>query len=144
MRSYLAIQTKSYNVFSDDVRRALNVTSEKYDKNKMKLTITHKGNKEIKSFYYIYCSICHKDSSIPRQVQRQLPSKPQKNDLTEAQDNLGLSTDTFDLAGCILPDQTHAHAAPHGNRFILRPNEHATIHIKLSSGKGVEATINVN
>ena len=51
----------SHNVLSDNIRRALNVTSEKYDKNKMKLTITHKGSRGIKSFYYIYYSICYKD-----------------------------------------------------------------------------------
>ena len=63
--------------------------------------------------------------------------------MIEAWDNLGLSTDTLDLAGCILPDQSHVHAAPNGCRFTLRPTEHAAIHVKLSSGKRVEATISV-
>ena len=47
------------------------------------------------------------------------------------------------LAGCILPDQTHARAAPNGSRSILRPTEHAAIHIKPSYSKRVEATTNV-
>ena len=111
----------------------------------MKLTVTHKGNKGIKLFYYIYCSICQKDK-LPiflDKYKNKLPNNPKTNDLIEAWDNLGLSTNTLDLAGCILPDQSHAHATPNGRRFILRPTEHAAIHVKPSSSKGVEATTNV-
>ena len=74
----------SHNVLSDNVRRALNVTSENYDKNKMKLTITHKGNRGIKSFYYIYCSICYKDELPIFLDKYKLPNKPKIIDLIEA------------------------------------------------------------
>ena len=106
----------------------------------MKLTVTHKGNKGIKLFYYIYCSICQKDK-LPiflDKYKNKLPNNPKTNDLIEAWDNLGLLTNTLDLAGCILPDQSRAHATPNGHRFILRPTEHAAIHVKPSSRKGVE------
>ena len=54
----------------------------------------------------------------------------------EEWDDLGLSTDTLDSAQCILPDQSHVHAAPNGFRFILRLTEHAAIHVKPLSCKG--------
>lgn len=82
----------------------------------MKLTITNKGNKEVKSI----CSIWHKDnlSVFLDECKNRLPDNPEINDLIEARDNLGLSTDTIDLHGCILPDQSHIHVSPNGRRFI--------------------------
>ena len=43
------------------------LSTETYDIEKMKLTITQQGNKVIKSFYYIYCQVRNKDK-IPRKV----------------------------------------------------------------------------
>lgn len=107
----------------------------------MKLTITHKVNKEIKSFYHIYSSICHKDQPplFLDKCKDKLPNNPKINDLIKAWDNLGLSTDFLDLAGCILSDQSHVHVSPNGRRLT----EHAAIHVKPSSSKGIEVTTNV-
>ena len=131
---------QSYKVLRDNVRRELNITSKKYDKNKMKFMITHKENKEIQLLYYIYCSICHKDK-LPVLLDKckgKVPDKAKINDLIEAWEVYGLSTNTLHLAGCILHDQSYVHVVCNGCRFILRPTEHVAIHVKLSSSKGVE------
>ena len=81
----------------------------------MKLTITNNGNKEITSI----CSICPKDklSVFLDKYKDRLPDNSKINDLIEAWNNLGLSTDTIDLHGCNLPDQSDVHVAPNGHRF---------------------------
>ena len=72
-----------------------------------------------------------------------LPNNPKINSLTEAWDDLGLSTDALVLPECILPDQSHVHVSPNRHRFIMRPTEDAAIYVKPSTSTGVEATTNV-
>ena len=68
---------------------------------------------------------------------------PKISDLIENWDVLDISSDLLDIAGCLIPDESHIHAALNGRRFILRPTEHAPFHVKASSSKGVEPVTNV-
>ena len=119
---------QAYNVLSDNIRSALNVRSEKYDKNRnwQPLTKQTKGSNRFTTFIV---SICHKDK-LPAPLvtyKDNLPNNPNINNLIEPCNNLRLSTDTLDLAGCIFPDQSHVNAAPNGCRFILSPTKNAVI-----------------
>ena len=49
----------SCSVLPESVKQGL--LDEDYKKEKMRLTISHKGNKGLKTFDYICCSICQKD-----------------------------------------------------------------------------------
>ena len=91
------------------------------------------------TFYY---SICHKDKLLVLldKCKDKLSDNPKINDLIKACEDVGLSTDTLDLAGGIPPDPSHVHAARNECRFILRLTEHAAIHFKPLSSKGVETT----
>lgn len=68
----------SFNVLSDFVRKELALTAENYDKEKMKLLVSHQGNRGIKSFYYIYCQVCHKDKLpvLLNKYKEKLPESP--------------------------------------------------------------------
>lgn len=136
---------QSFNVLPEFVKNELNISSENYDKNNMNLIISHKGNRGMKSFYYIYCHVCHKDKfpALLKKYKDKLPNNPKTSDVLEAWDNLNLSPDLLDLAGCIIPDEPKIHAAPNGRRFILRPTEHSANHVKPSSNPGSDAVTNV-
>ena len=122
------------------------LTEQDYDKENMKLTISHTGNKGLKTFDYICCSVCQKDK-IPAVLEKykdKLREQPKINDLIDQWDILGVSDNLLDLAGCLIPDDKTVHAAPNGRRFILRPTEHSAFHTKPSSSKGKIAVTNVS
>ena len=136
----------SFNVLSEKVKTDLGLSSpEDYDKNKMELTITHEGNKGIKKFVYLSCRVCHKDKlpELLRKYKHKLPDQPKVSDLMENWDLLDISIDLIDIAGCLIPDEKHLHAAPNGRRFIIRPTEHAAFHVKPSSTKAPPSKSNV-
>ena len=51
----------SYQVLPENVKHEFGLTAEGYEKERMKLVVSHQGNKGIQSFNYIYCTICQKD-----------------------------------------------------------------------------------
>ena len=62
----------SCSVLPESVKQKLGLLEEEYKKEKMKLTVSHNGNKGLKTFDYICCSICQKDkdSSSLRKIQK--------------------------------------------------------------------------
>ena len=98
----------------------------------MKLTVSHKGNKALKTFDYICCSICLKDkiSVVLEKYKDKLPEHAKVNDLIGHGDIPGVADNLLDLAGCFIPDDKNVHAAPNGRRFILKPIEHSAFHSK--------------
>ena len=89
----------------------------------MKLTVSHKGNKGLKTYDYICCSICQK-YKIPVFLEKykdKLQEHAKVNDLIDQWDILGVADNLLDLAGCFIPDDKNTHAAPNRRRFILRP-----------------------
>ena len=82
----------------------------------MRLTISHKGNKRLKTFDYICCSICQKDK-IPVVLEKykdKLPEHAKVNDLIDQWDILGFADNLLDLAGCFIPGNKNVHGAPNG------------------------------
>ena len=112
----------------------------------MKLTVSHKGNKGLKTYDYICCSICQK-YKIPvflEKYEDKLQEHAKVNDLIDQWDILGVADNLHDLAGCFIPDDKNIHAAPNGRRFISRPTEHSAFHSKPSSTTGKAAITNVS
>ena len=75
----------SCSVFPESVKQELGMSEEEYKKEKIKLTVSHKGNKGLKTFDYIYCSICQKDK-IPVVLEKykdKLPEHAKVNDLID-------------------------------------------------------------
>ena len=129
----------SFAIISEHVKNELGVTPENYNKEDISIEISHQGNKGLKSFDYLYCSICQKDKipSLLSKYKNKLPDNPKINDLIDNWDILDISPELLDIAGCIIPDMEHINAAPNGRRYILRPTEHATnCHVKPSCSTG--------
>lgn len=51
----------SYHVLPENTKQELSLTSDEYENDKMKLIVSHQGNRGIKSCHYVCCTICHKD-----------------------------------------------------------------------------------
>ena len=136
----------SCSVLPESVRQELGLSEDGYKKEKMKLTVSHKGNKGLKTFDYICCSICQKDKIpvILEKYKDKLPEHAKVNDLIDQWDILGVADNLLDLAGCFIPDDKNVHGAPNGRRFILRPTEHSAFHSKPSSTTGKAAITNVS
>ena len=125
----------SCSVLPESVKQELGLSKDEYKKETMKMTVSHKGNKGLKTFDYICCSICQKDK-IPVVLEKykdKLPEYAKVNDLIDQWDILGVVDNLLDLAGCFISDDKNVHAAPNGRRFILRPTEHSAFHSKPSS-----------
>ena len=138
----------SCSVFPESVKQELGLSEEEYKKEKMKLTVSHKGNKELKTFDYICCSICQEDK-IPVVLEKykdKLPEHAKVNDLIDQWDILGVADNLLDLAGCFIPDDKNVHAALNGRQFILRPTEHSAFHSKPSftTGKAAITSVSTN
>ena len=137
----------NFLVLSDKMKKDLGIEkADQYNSSKMKLTITHEGNKGIKKFTYLSCRVCHKDKlpELLKKYSDKLPDRPNITHLIENWDILEIPADLLDIAGCMIPDESHIHAAPNGRRFILRPTEHATsCHLKPTSSKASPCVTNV-
>ena len=119
-------------VLPESVKQELGLSGEVHKKEKMKLTVSHKGNKALKTFDYICCSICLKNK-IPVVLEKykdKLPEHAKVNNLIDQGDILGVADNLLDIAGCFIPDDKNVHAAPNGKRFILKPIEHSAFHSK--------------
>ena len=113
----------SCSVLPESVKQELGLSEEEYKKEKMKLTVSHKGNKGLKTYDYICCSICQK-YKIPVFLEKykdKLQEHAKVNDLIDQWDILGVADNLLDLACCFIPDDKNTHAAPNRRRFILRP-----------------------
>ena len=66
----------SCSVFPEKVKQEFGLSEEEYKKEEMKLTVSHKGNKGLKTFDYIYCSICQKDK-IPLVLEKKKGKLPE-------------------------------------------------------------------
>ena len=96
----------SCSVLPESVKQELGLLEEEHEKEKTKLTVNHKGNKGLKTFDYICCSIYQKDK-IPVVLEKykdKLPEHAKVNDLIDQSDILGVADNLFDLAGCFMPD----------------------------------------
>ena len=126
MNDCIQIKKHSCSVLQESVKQELGLSEEEYNKEKMKLIVSHKGNKGLKTFDYIYCSICKKDKILVvlEKYKDKLPEHAKVNDLIDQWDILDVADNLLDLAGCFIPDDKNAYAAPNGRRFILRPTEH--------------------
>ena len=136
----------SCSVLPESVKQELGLLEEEHKKEKTKLTINHKGNKGLKTFDYICCSIYQKDK-IPVVLEKykdKLPEHAKVNDLIDQSDILGVADNLFDLAGCFMPDDKNVHAPPNGRQFILRPIEHSAFHSKPSSTTGNITNVSTN
>ena len=60
MNNCIQIKKHSCSVLPESVKQELGLSEEEYKKEKMKLTLSHKGSKGLKTFDYIYCSIGQK------------------------------------------------------------------------------------
>ena len=83
----------SCSVLPESVKQELGLSEKEYKKEKMKLTVSHKGNQGLKTFDYICCFICQKDK-IPVVLEKyndKLPEHAKVNDLTGQWDILGTS-----------------------------------------------------
>ena len=81
----------SCSVLPESVKQELGLSEEEYKKEKMKLTVSHKGNKGLKTFDYICCFICQKDK-IPVVLETyndKLPEHAKVNYLIDQWDILG-------------------------------------------------------
>ena len=120
--------------YQKKVKSELAIAADTYNKVKMQLTITHQGNKGLKTIDYIYCTICQKDKvpALLEKCKEKLLENPKINNLIDNWNILNISSDLLDLSGCFIQDERHVNAAPNGRRSILRPTEHAASHRRLS------------
>ena len=108
---------KTYQIFKvllEKAKQDLEINAETYDKNHMKLTINHEGNNGIKKFLYLSYWLCHKDKlpGLFVKCKDKLPDAP--TILIENWDILDIIVDLLDIAGCLILDEKHLHAAPYG------------------------------
>ena len=140
---------KTYQIFkvlSEKVKQDLEINAETYDKNHMKLTINHEGNKGIKKFLYLSYWLCHKDKlpSLFVKCKDKLPDAPKILNLIENWDILDIIVDLLDIAGCLILDGKHLHAAPYGMCYILQLTGHSRFHVKSSSAKCLPTVTNIS
>ena len=128
----------SFNVLPEAVRSALGVTKETYNKEKMKVEVSNRGNLGLKSFNRIFCSICEFEV-VPQLIEKYVKSNKLRKEATIADlidnfDKIGMTADTSDVVGCFIPLEESVMAGPNGRRFIIRPTEHvSTCHPQTSN-----------
>lgn len=83
-------------------------------------------------FHYLYCKFCQSKSSLRKFWEthsEKLPSDVSIENLMHHWDELGLSWNSQDVLGCILPNRTQDTVVINASRFVLRPEKHwNTVH----------------
>ena len=88
----------SYYVLSATVKDCfVKVTQQNFHSAKMRLEISHDGNKGIREFLYAYCNIC-------KRMSIKCYWSIRKEGLIGNWDILQISIELLDLLGCIIPD----------------------------------------
>ena len=119
----------SSNVLPRNVKQNFGIEDD-YTKNeqKMKLKLSHEGNKGVKEFTYVYCSVCQTEvNGIIKKNKDRLPSSLTVEDLMSKWDILSISSEILDLVGCIISDaisEPEIFVGLNGRKYILKPNEH--------------------
>ena len=119
----------TFNVLPSNVKQKLSIDETDYKPDKMKLELSNKGNKGVKEFTYVYCSVCQTQvNGIIKKHKDRLPSSLTVEDLMSNWDLLSISSELLDLIGCIIPDakiEPDIYIGLNGRKYLLRAFEHA-------------------
>ena len=117
-----------YNCIRGEIKDALAI-KEDFNRNELKVSVSHMGNLGMKNFDHIFCRLCV-DNVLPAIRSRyNLDTNSELKDIITNWDKNNISSKDIDLAGCFLPYEPHISAGPNGRRFIVRPEDH-TLHEK--------------
>ena len=119
----------SFNVLPSNVKQNLDIENADYKSDKMKLELSHEGNKGVKEFTYVFCNVCQTQvNGIIKKNKDRLPSSLTVEDLMSNWDMLSISSELLDLIGSIIPDaesEPDIFVGLNGRKYLLKPYEHA-------------------
>ena len=100
----------------------------KYNKSKVKLTVTNTGPAAAREYYHVFCRTCESDPELLPALLRKhrdtLGPKANLFSLINNFDSLKISEDKIDFIGCFLPYDPVVVAGPSPRRFLHECAEH--------------------
>ena len=105
-------------------------TAPKYEKGKIKITVTNTGPAPSQQYYHVFCRICESDPellpALLRKHKDSLGEKPDVFSLIDHFDSLKIPSDKIDFIGCFLPHDPSVCAGPSPRRFLRECSEHVS------------------
>ena len=121
-----AIQVKnSLRSLPNDVKEALNITDQNFDREKIALSVCNTGFHSKESFVRLFCCHCQ-DSYIPKLLNNKKWGNCRTlEELITSWDNLKIPKALCGIVGCLIyTKDSNVHAGPNAKSYIKEPTEH--------------------
>ena len=142
-------QNRNYDAISLAVRQKFDMTEKGYKSQDYEVNVSF-SSARYDDFRLLYCHLCTSNANLKEKFWDRYPDKSPKDNISKLElmkswDSLGLSWNSQDILGCILPNDPRHFAIINARRFILRPTEHwHSVHKSGEKKKPQKSQIKIN